>query len=271
MGLRAPKSNHFAAGDRLGCAPALYSVAAMVNEAPKPASPAARSPLILLPGLLCDQALWQREIEALSDVAAPVVVDLTHDDTLPAMARRVLDDAPERFALAGLSMGGYLALEIMREAPQRVMRLARLDTSARSDTPERKAVRRGLIELAQKGMFKGITPRMLPQWPHPDHLADEALVATVTTMTARIGRDAYLRQMAAIMARPDGREALGRIDVPTLVLCGREDQATPLALHEEMAALIPDARLVVIERCGHLSTLEQPAAVSAAMRRWLAG
>lgn len=228
-------------------------------------------PLILLPGLLCDAALWAPQIKALSDIAEPRVADLSRDESLPGMAARVLAEAPAHFAVAGLSMGGYLAQEIMRRAPERVTRLALLDTSARADTPERLALRRGLMELAQKGEFKGITPRLLPQWVHPDHLADRALTQTVMDMTQRVGRDVYLRQMHAIMARPDGREDLRRIRVPTLVLCGREDQATPLALNEEIAALIPGAALRVIEHCGHLSTLEQPQAVNAALRDWLGG
>ncbi len=234
------------------------------------ASAAAKIPLVLLPGLLCDRALWAPQLAALGDVAEARVADLSRDESLPAMAARVLAEAPARFALAGLSMGGYLAQEIMRRSPERVLRLALLDTSARADTPERLTQRRGLIELAQKGEFKGITPRLLPQWLHPDHLADATLTHTVMEMTQRVGRDAYLRQMKAIMARPDGRCDLPRIRVPTLVLCGREDQATPLVLHEEIAALIPSATLVAIERCGHLSTLEQPEPVTAALRRWLA-
>jgi pimeloyl-ACP methyl ester carboxylesterase len=243
----------------------------MVNEAARSMDPAMKIPLILLPGLLCDEALWAPQIEALSGVAQSGVADLTRDDSLPLMAARVLAEAPERFALAGLSMGGYLAQEIMRQAPHRVTRLALLDTSARADTPERLAIRRGLMELAQQGEFKGITPRLLPQWLHPDHLGDSVLTTTIMEMARRVGRDAYLRQMRAIMARPDGREDLRHIGVPTLVLCGREDMATPLALHEEIAALVPGARLAVIERCGHLATLEQPAAVSAALRFWLTG
>ena len=235
------------------------------------ASAAAKTPLVLLPGLLCDRALWAPQLAALGDIAEARVADLTRDESLPAMAARVLAEAPARFALAGLSMGGYLAQEIMRRSPERVLRLALLDTSARADTPERLAQRRGLMELAQKGEFKGITPRLLPQWIHPDHLGDHVLVTTVMEMTQRVGRDAYLSQMQAIMARPDSREDLGRIRVPTLVLCGREDQSTPLVLHEEIAARIPGARLAVIERCGHLSTLEQPAAVNAALRSWLVG
>jgi pimeloyl-ACP methyl ester carboxylesterase len=232
---------------------------------------AAKIPLVLLPGLVCDAALWARQVAALAAIAEPVVADLTRDESLPAMARRVLAEAPLRFALAGLSMGGYLAQEIMRQAPERVIRLALLDTSARADTPERAAQRRGLIELAQKGEFKGITPRLLPQWIHPDRLHDQDLTRDIMAMTQRVGRDAYLRQMRATMGRPDGRPDLPRIAVPTLVLCGREDLSTPLALHQEIAALIPGATLVVVERCGHLSTMERPDDVSSALRHWLIG
>jgi pimeloyl-ACP methyl ester carboxylesterase len=232
---------------------------------------AAKIPVVLLPGLICDAALWARQVAALAAIAEPLIADLTRDESLPAMARRVLAEAPPRFALAGLSMGGYLAQEVMRQAPERVTRLALLDTSARADTLERTALRRGLIELARKGEFKGITPRLLPQWIHPDRLHDQALTREIMAMTQRVGRDAYLRQMQAIMGRPDGRADLPRIAVPTLVLCGREDQSTPLALHEEIAALIPGATLVVVERCGHLSTMERPDEVNAALRRWLVG
>jgi pimeloyl-ACP methyl ester carboxylesterase len=230
---------------------------------------AARTPLLLLPGLLCDAALWQPQIEALADVSEPIVGDLSQDETLPKMARRVLDAAPARFALAGLSMGGYCAQEIMRQAPERVLRLALLDTSARADTDEQRARRRGLIELAQKGQFKGVTPRLLPLFIHKDRLHDAVLTATVQGMAERIGRDGFLRQQQAIIGRPDGRADLALVGCPTLVLCGRDDALTPVEHHEEMARLIPDARLEIVEHCGHLSTLERPQPVNAALRRWL--
>jgi pimeloyl-ACP methyl ester carboxylesterase len=232
---------------------------------------AEKIPLVLLPGLLCDAALWAAQITGLSDIADPWVADLSRDDSLEAMARRVLAGAPLRFALAGLSMGGYLAQEIMRRSPERVTRLALLDTSARADAPERTAQRKGFIEQAQKGEFKGIQPRMLPVYLHPDHLKDSAITAVVLAMAERIGKDGYLRQQQAIMNRPDGRDDLKHIAVPTLVLCGRQDQATPYEHNAEIARLIPGATLVAIERCGHLSTLEKPAEVTAAMRRWLLG
>jgi len=229
-----------------------------------------RQPLVLLPGLLCDHALWRPVTDALAAEAAGVVADLTLDDSFPAMAGRVLAWAPPRFALAGLSMGGYVAQEIMRQAPERVTRLALLDTTARADTEEQTARRRGLIELSRQGKFKGVTPRLLPLLIHPDRLGDEALVAVVTGMAERVGPDAFLRQQTAIMGRPEGIADLGRIACPTLVLCGRQDALTPLARHEEIVAHVPGARLVVIEECGHLSTLERPRETVAAFRDWLA-
>jgi pimeloyl-ACP methyl ester carboxylesterase len=229
-----------------------------------------RTPLLLLPGLLCDAALYRAQIAALADIAAPIVGDLTRHDSCAAMAAAMLAEMPEYFSLVGLSMGGYVAQEIMRQAPHRVIRLALLDTSARPDTEEQRARRRGLIELAGKGQFRGVTPRLLPLLIHPARLTDQPLVDTVMGMAERIGYAAFLRQQTAIMGRPDGRTDLKRIACPTLVLCGREDALTPLALHEEMAAAIPHAKLVIVEESGHLSTLERPDAVTAAMRDWLA-
>lgn len=229
----------------------------------------ARTPLILLTGLLCDTELWRHQLDTLADVAEMSVPDLTLDDRLGAMAQRVLGEAPETFALAGLSMGGYVALEIMRQAPDRVARLALLDTSARPDTHEVTARRRSLIELAEKGQFKGVTPRLMPLMVHGDRLDDGALTGAVLEMAERVGREAFLRQQRAIMGRPDSRRDLGLIHCPTLVLCGRQDALTPLAASEEMAEKIPNASLVVIEDCGHVSTMERPHAVSAVLRYWL--
>ena len=228
-----------------------------------------RIPLLLLPGLLCDAALYEAQIAALGDIAAPIVGDLTRHDSIEDIAAAMLAEMPEYFSLVGLSMGGYVAQEIMRQAPHRVGRLALLDTSARADTDEQHARRRGLIELVGKGHFKGVTPQLLPQLISRDRLSDQTLVDAVIGMAERVGRDAFLRQQTAIMARPDGRADLKRIACPTLVLCGRDDALTPPALHEEMAAMIQGAELVVVPECGHLSTLERPEAVNPALRRWL--
>ena len=230
----------------------------------------ARTPLLLLPGLLCDAALYRGQIAGLADIAAPIVGDLTRHDSIAGMAAAMLAETPDYFSLLGLSMGGYVAQEIMRQAPHRVIRLALLDTSARADTDEQRARRHGLIELAGKGQFKGVTPHLLPQLVSRHRLADQDVVDTVTGMAERVGHDAFVRQQTAIMNRPDGHADLGRIACPTLVLCGREDALTPVALHEEMAAAIHGAALVIVEECGHLSTLERPEAVNPALREWLA-
>jgi len=166
-------------------------------------------------------------------------------------------------------MGGYIALEIMRQAAHRVDRLALLDTSARGDTPEQLEKRRGLISLAKRGRFIGVTQGLLPLFIHRGRLGDEKLVNTVKKMARNIGRDAFIRQEQAIMSRTDSLALLPTITCPTLVLCGRQDAVAPLERHQEMADGIPGASLAVIEECGHLSTLERPAEVSAALRAWL--
>lgn len=235
------------------------------------ADPAADAPpLLLLPGLLCDARLWRDQVAALSAQRRCVVADLTLDDSLEAMAARAIAAAgASRFALCGLSMGGYVALEVMRQAaPGQVTRLALLDTSARPDTPEQARRRRGLMALTRTGQFRGVTPRLLPQLVHPRHL-DGPVGAEVTAMAGRVGRDAFLRQQQAILDRPDSRPDLARIAVPTLVAVGEEDVLTPPALSEEMAAAIPGARLAVLPGCGHLPPMEDPRATTALLAGWL--
>ncbi|WP_137124894.1 alpha/beta fold hydrolase [Roseomonas sp. HF4] len=224
--------------------------------------------LLLLPGLLCDARLWRDQAAALAPLARPVVADLTQDDRIEAMAARALAAVEGPVALAGLSMGGYVALEVMRQAPGRVTRLALLDTSARPDTPEQTRRRRGLLSLARTGQFRGVTPRLLPQLIHPSRL-ETPLAAEVMAMAERIGKDAFLRQQDAIMHRVDSRPLLARIAVPTLVGVGSEDALTPPVLAEEMVALIPGARLVRFAAAGHLPTMETPEAVTAALAAWL--
>ena len=231
-----------------------------------------KTPLVLIPGLLCDAALWAEQIAGLADVADCWVADVTRDDTMAGMAQRLLEEAPfTRFALAGLSMGGYVAQAVMRVAADRVDRLALLDTGPGADTPERTAERMDFIGLAQRAHgFTPINRVMLPKLVHPSRLDDEPLVRAIRDMAERVGVEGYIRQQTAIIGRPDGRADLRRVACPTLVLCGREDDLTPLALHEEIAALVPGAWLVVIEQCGHMTTMERPDAVNAALRQWLA-
>ena len=226
-------------------------------------------PILLLPGLLCDHRLYGGQLPALAARMEVTVADLTGSDSIAGLAAHVLATAPARFALIGLSMGGYVAFEILRRAPERVTRLALLDTQARADTDEAKARRRGLMELAQKGEFKGVTPRLLPLFVHPDALGDPQIVATVQAMAESTGKDGFLRQQTAIMHRPDSRPGLRAIACPTLILAGREDQLTPVALQLELAQLIPDATLVLLPRCGHLAPLERPEPVTRQLMGWL--
>ncbi len=227
--------------------------------------------LVLVPGLLCDAQLWRSQVEHMSDVADMWVADHTRSATMADVARDVLADAPfEEFALAGLSMGGYVALEIMRQAPRRVRRLALLDTAARADTPEQTEKRHAFIELANRGKFLGVTEALMPLLVHPSRLADTALTDAIKLMAKNVGKEGFIRQQRAIMSRADSRPLLPTISCPTLVLCGRQDQLTPLDRHEEMTAGIQGSRLEVLEDCGHMSTMEKPAEVNRALRLWLA-
>lgn len=229
-------------------------------------------PLILVPGVLCAEELWRAQLRDLAGLAAPSVT-LAHAeaDDIPAIAAAILAAAPPRFALAGLSMGGYIAFEILRQAPDRVSRVAFLDTSARPDTPEQTAARHELIALARSGRFEEVLARLLPSFVHPDRAGEAALLGAMRKDALRIGVEGFLRQQAAVMARIDSRPTLPAIRVPALVLVGRQDGRTPLPLSQEIAAAIPGARLTVIENAGHLPTLERPAETSAALRSWLSG
>ena len=228
--------------------------------------------LVLLPGLLCDGALWAPQVAALSDIAECWIPDSLAQASMPAMAHAVLRDAPfDRFALAGLSMGGYVCMEIMRQAPQRVGAIALLDTRATADTSEETQRRHDLMRLAQTARgFQPVTTRMLPLLIHESRLGDTPLVEVVRGMAQRTGIEAYVRQQQAIISRPDSRADLEQIAVPSLVLCGRQDALTTLSDHEDMARLIPGAELIVVEQCGHLSSLERPDEVNSALRHWIA-
>ena len=230
---------------------------------------AASLPVILVPGLNCSARLYAEQIPALWQFGPVTVADHRRDDSMAAIARRILADAPPRFALAGLSMGGYLAFEILRQAADRVARLALLDTGAGAEVPERTAQRKPLIALAQQGRFAEITEDQFPLLVHRSRHGDAALKAAVRAMNEETGPDAYCRQQHAIMGRPDSRPGFAAIACPTLVLVGDEDQLTPPALAHEMANGIRGARLVVVPECGHLSTMERPQAVTQALLDWM--
>lgn len=226
-------------------------------------------PLLALPGLLDDERLWQHQSAALGAEHPITSFALTPQASMPELATAALARAPAgRFALVGLSMGGYLALEIMRRAPERVAALALLDTSARPDTPEQTEARRREIARSADD-FEAVLAEFIPQLVHPSRLDDPAVIGPLRSMALRVGRDGYVRQQQAIIGRADSRPTLAQIRCPTLVLCGRDDQRTPLALHEEIAAGIPGARLVVLDDCGHMPPLERPQQLNDALRAWL--
>jgi len=229
-----------------------------------------RPPLLLLPGLACDAELFGPQMEDLAGVADVRVADLTRHDTMAALAADALAHAPwPRFALGGLSMGGYVAYEILRQAPQRVSALALMDTSARPDTPEATDNRRRLMALAERD-FPAVVETLLPKLMTPGHVADPRLAKVVRDMAGRVGAVAFVRQERAIIGRADSRPDLARIACPTIVLAGADDQLIPREVHAEQAAGIRGAELVIVDDCGHLSSIERPAQVDAALRRWLA-
>ena len=227
--------------------------------------------LLLGPGLLCDRRLWQAQVEGLRHSAECTVADVSGADSIAALAAAAIAKMPPGpFAVAGLSMGGYVALEVARQAAARVKGLALLDTNARPDSEQATADRRRMMKLAETD-FERVVNALLPRLLLPAHMRDAKLVAVVKAMAKDTGVEAYRRQQEAIIGRADSRPHLAKIACPTLVLCGKEDALTPVALHEEMANAIPGARLVVAPQCGHLSPLEQPQLVTMNLVHWLSG
>ena len=227
-----------------------------------------KTPLILIPGLLNTGALWAHQQDDLMDIADVRVANITREESMADLARSVLSRAPKTFALAGLSMGGYVSLEIMRQAPERVERLALLDTSALPDTPESTARRHHFIKQADSGAFLGVTPKLLPALVHKDNL--KRLASIVSSMALDVGKLAFIRQQHAIMSRQDSRPLLKGITCPVAVICGDSDKITPPDMMADMAEQIGDnAIFTLIKDAGHLAPIEQPHCVTQAMRAWL--
>jgi pimeloyl-ACP methyl ester carboxylesterase len=226
-------------------------------------------PVVLIPGLLLTPQLYAPQLEALWADAPVLLANHTRADSMAELARGILAQAPPRFALVGLSMGGYIAFEILRQAPERVARLALLDTAARPDTPDIAAGRRTNMQLAQSGRLAEVVDGLIPRLVHPSRVTDAPLLDVIRRMGAQVGVAGYLRQQAAIIARPDSRPMLKDIRCPTLVLVGDADQLTPPERAQEIAAGVRGAELVLVPECGHLSTLERPELVTRALRSWL--
>jgi pimeloyl-ACP methyl ester carboxylesterase len=226
-------------------------------------------PILLVPGLVSSPRIYAPVIPALWRFGPVTVANHIRDDNIGAIARRILAEAPPRFALAGHSMGGYISFEIMRQAPERVAKLALINTQARPDTPEATGRRRGQIARAQSGEYHAVLDELFAGFVHPSRREADALRKLVHDMGDDIGADAFVRQQTAIIRRADSRPILAWIKCPTLVLTGDEDNTLPNSLSVEMANGIPGARLTIIPRCGHLPQVEQPQATADALVEWL--
>lgn len=223
-------------------------------------------PIVLVPGLLCSSSLWTPVLAPLWQRGPVTIADTRHDASLSGMAERLLASAPPRFVLAGLSMGGYVALEVMRRAPDRVAALGLISTQAHPDTPDQSAARRVQQQRLRDGEFDQIVEEFWTLAPAEAHGDDAALLAGWRAMAREVGAEATITQLEAIIARPDSRPDLAAIDCPTSVIHGRDDRLIPVERAEETAAGIPGATLVVIDDAGHMIPEEQTNALIEAMR-----
>lgn len=226
-------------------------------------------PILFVPGLNCTPRVYMGLLPGLWQLGPVTVANHRGGESMAAIASAILGQAPPRFALVGFSMGGYLSFEILRQAPERVLALALLDTSARPDTAEQSENRRRLIALAERGGFANVPSLSFPGIVHPDHVGDARLFGLHRQMALETGAQGFIAQQKAIIGRPDSRPLLAAIAVPTAVIVGDADQVTPPEVAEEMAAGISGARLTVVPKAGHLALLEQPAVVERALVDWL--
>lgn len=225
--------------------------------------------LFLLPGLLCDRSLWRHQIEYLSQDYDVRVADFSVGDDLATFADHVLQNAPESFSVAGLSMGGYVVFELLRRVPDRIKRIALIDTSPYADLPEHSDFRQSVMKMAEERGLAEVMDMLIPRLIHSSRYEDEELVKVIDAMAHRVGVDGFIRQQTALLNRIDSFKDLGKISCPALIVVGRQDALTPPKLSREMAAAIPDSAIVEIENCGHMSSLEQPEAVTALLRYWM--
>lgn len=226
-------------------------------------------PLVLLPGMMCDARLYAYQLLKLGRDRAVMLAPIHMGERIEEIASGLLDQLPQRFALAGLSMGGIVAMEIYRRAPERVTRLCLMDTDAQADTPQIAAAREPMIVGAKAGRLDEVMRQaMRPEFlaPNPNRMQ---ILEQIYAMARDMGPEVFVRQTRALQRRPDHQSTLRRIKVPTLVLCGEHDGLTPVKRHTFMAELIPNAELQVIENAGHLPTLEAPVSVTRSLTNWL--
>jgi len=230
--------------------------------------------LLLLPGLVCDDAIWERQASHFSKITTVKIPDYGLSGSLEEMAQVALRDAPERFAVAGHSMGGRVAFEILRRVPERVAGLAILDSAYRpragGEAGEGERVKRfALLEVAQSQGMRAMAREWIPKIVHPSRLSDEAFINFIIEMIARKTPEIFAAQINALLNRPDAAPVLSAVRCPTVILCGREDLWSPLAGHSEMGALVPQSKLAIIENCAHMAPMERPEEVTTALGDWL--
>ncbi|MEM1214325.1 MAG: alpha/beta hydrolase [Bacteroidota bacterium] len=226
--------------------------------------------LAMIPGTLCDGLLFAPQVTGLRDIFLPKVVSNSSADQLTDVANNILAELPTRFSVMGLSYGGILAFELWRQAPDRINRMILLNTTHLRPSEPTIIAQQRFVGMSQLGLFENITTdHLTDKMLHPDHAQQPALRQTVLQMTRNVGPEAFVRQIKAQQGRPDSTPDLPTITCPTLIIVGQEDVVCPPALHEQMAAAIPNATLHLIERCGHLSTLEQPTTVNTLIKNWV--
>jgi len=226
-------------------------------------------PVVLVPGLACSPRIYAPQLPDLWRHSSVAFANHARGGDMAAIARRILTEAPLRFALAGHSMGGYIALEMIRQAPERIARLALLNTSARPETPEASDRRRALIAEVKQGRYRTVIDGLFANFVHPSRANDTALKQTVLDMADDVGPDAFVWQLEAIMGRADSRPTLATIKCPALVLTSDSDRMVPPDASLEIAAGLSNAKLVTVPDCGHLPQLEKPQAMTEALLDWL--
>ncbi len=232
--------------------------------------------VLLLPGLVCDDAIWEHQASYFSKITTVGIPDYGLSDSLEEMAEVALRDAPERFAIAGHSMGGRVAFEILRRVPERVVGVALLDTAYRPRTTGEagegeRASRFELLDVARSQGMRAMARQWIPRIVHPARLSDEGFINSMVEMIGRKTADIFAAQINALLNRSDAAPVLSVLRIPTVILCGREDLWSPLAGHREMAALVPQSKLVIIENCGHMAPMERPEEVTTALDDWFSG
>ncbi len=226
--------------------------------------------LLLIPGMMCDARLWRHQVEALSGQYRIQVASMSEGDSIKTIAEQILASAPPSFAVAGLSMGAIVAFELWRQAPERIERIALLDTNYRADAPERFAIRNRQIEQAKAGQLTTLLrDELKPSYLAAVHQDNTELLAEVLAMGVDLGTEVFINQSIALRDRIDSTDTLATIDCPVSIICGNEDRLCAVSLHEAMAIAMPHAELHIVKDSGHLSTLEQPQAVNQLLQQWL--